>query len=130
MFDNRSDAPMPAPSPYDTIAGTPQPTRPPSPIDDALAYAMDRLDRVEHVLGDLNGAVMRLGGDLEPILTDGSYGEPGVDPGVPQATTSAEDRRSTVARRIHGLATRADQLADSAGYIRDRVAAIVDAIEV
>lgn len=105
-----------------------EPTRPPSPIEDALGYTGDRLDRLEHVLGELNAVVMAAGSKLEPILTDGTYADldQPVDPGSP----SPEDRRSTIARRISGNATRVDRLTDATVAIRIRLEAILDAVEV
>lgn len=104
-----------------------EPTRPPSPIEDAFGYAGDRLDRLEHVLGDLNAVVMRAGSVLEPVLTDGTYGDLDVpvDPGNP----TPEDRRSTIARRISGNAARVDRLTDATVAIRIRLEAILDAVE-
>lgn len=106
----------------------PEPGRP--RIDDAISYLVDRLDRIEHVLGDLNGVVMRSGAQLEPILTGGTYADPddearAVDPGSP----SPEDRRSTIARRVSAAAERADQLADVTVRVRLRLEAILDAVE-
>lgn len=99
------------------------------PIADAFRYATDRLDRVEHVLGDLNGVLERLRYDLRPVLTaDGeAMHEPALPAGLDEPTP--EDRRSTVARRIARLGIRADQLADVAGLLRDKVACIVEELE-
>ena len=53
-----------------------EPLRRATPIEDAFGYAVDRLERLEHVLGNLNGVVMRAGVDLAPVLTGGEYPEP------------------------------------------------------
>lgn len=98
------------------------------PIADAIRYGRDRLDRVEHVLGDLNGAIERLGYDLRPVLTGGGPPElpgPGTLPRDPQEA----DRRSTVARQVTALGDRADELANIAGYLRDKVVALVEGLE-
>lgn len=99
-----------------------------SPIEDAFAFATDRLDRLEHLLGSLNATVMRAGSVLEPILTDGSYGEPDTHPTSDDETTP-EDRRSTLTKRITRLGLRADHLADAAAYIERRIEAMLDAAE-
>lgn len=100
----------------------------PSPVEDAFAYAVDRIDRLEHVLGNLNGVVMRAGSDLEPLLTGGEYAEPPTDPQASEETT-AEDRRSTIAKRVTRLGLRADNLATATDYITRRLEAILDAVE-
>lgn len=100
-------------------------------IDDALGYVVDRLDRLEHVLGDLNGVVMRAGAQLEPLLTGGTYADPDDEPRAvdPHDGPTPEDRRSTIARRIASTAERTDQLADVTARIRYRLEAILDAVE-
>lgn len=105
----------------------PQPAT--GPIADALAYARDRLDLVEHKLGDLNGVLEALGYELRPVLTmDGdTLDEP--DRETRPEDPEAVDRRSTVARRITALGTRADELASIVGYLRDKAAGIRDALE-
>lgn len=107
----------------------PEPGRP--RIDDALGYAVDRLDRLEHVLGDLNGVVMRAGAQLEPILTAGTYADPDGEGTAAELASSPtpEDRRSTIARRIASTAERTDALTDAAIRIRHRLEAILEAVE-
>lgn len=100
----------------------------PSVVEDAFAFVIDRLDRLEHMLGSLNGTVMRAGTVLEPLLTDGSYTEPSYDPPTDTETTP-EDRRSTLAKRITRLGLRADHLADATAIIERRVESILDAVE-
>ena len=105
----------------------PQPAT--GPIADALAYARDRLDRIEHQLGDLNGVLEALGYELRPVLTMDGDGIPepaGVDG---RAEDPQVDRRSTVARRIHSLGDRADYLADVVGYVRNKAVGIREALE-
>lgn len=115
-----------------TAPSDPWDTRPadghPSPVEDAFTFAIDRLDRLEHMLGSLNGTVMRAGTVLEPLLTAGSYAEPETDP-TRDAETTPEDRRSTLAKRITRLGLRADNLADATATIERRVEAILDAVE-
>lgn len=98
------------------------------PIEEALRYTADRLDRLEHVLGDLNAVVMRAGSDLEPILTDGSYDYPS-EAAPTDRDPTPEDRRSTIARRIGHLGGRTDTLANAAADIRRRLEGILDAVE-
>lgn len=98
------------------------------PIPEALAYAVDRIDRLEHVLGDLNGVVMRAGTDLAPVLTGGTYTDTDDAPPMGDEPTP-EDRRSTIARRIGALGSRVDGLADATTAIRHRLEAILDAVE-
>lgn len=111
-------------------AGLVEPTRPPSPIEDAFAFTADRLDRLEHVLGSLEQTAHRLGVRLEPVLTGGNYGRPDAPGDTELATPTPEDRRSTIARRISGHALRADRLADHATVIERLIEDLTDAIEV
>lgn len=104
------------------------PERHPDAIADAILYTSDRLDRIEHVLGDLNGVVMRLGSDLGPVLTDGTYEGPMSNPETTPADP-AYDRRSTLAQNITRLGDRADRLATATAYVRDLVGAIAEALE-
>ena len=121
----RADRPAPPSDPWDT---RPTDGRP-SPVEDAFTYTTDRLDRLEHLLGSLNATVMRAGTVLEPLLTDGSYGEPEADPQLDTTEATPEDRRSTIAKRVARLGTRADNLADATATIERRVEAILDAVE-
>lgn len=88
----------------------------------------DRLDRVEHVLGDLNGVVMRAGAQLAPILAGGGYSEPPSDLN-PASGMMKGSHRSEVAQRLLDLAARADQLADTVTQVRHRLEAVLDATE-
>lgn len=111
-------------------AGHDEPARPATtPIEDAFGYAVDRIDRLEHVLGNLNGVVMRAGVDLEAILTGGEYAEPETYPQPSEDATTPDDRRSTIAKRVTRLGNRADNLATATDYITRRLEAILDAVE-
>lgn len=115
-----------APSLGPHIDGVPVDPRP--LIPDAIAYADDRLDRLEHVLGELNAVVMHAGAKLEPFLTGGTY----ADLDAPRAEDpgpTPDDRRSTIARQIAGKAQRVDRLGDATVAIRIRLEAILDAVE-
>ena len=113
---------------WDTATAAPTPGR--LMIEDAFGYTSDRLDRLEHLLGSLNGTVMRAGVQLEPLLTGSSYDEPDPDTEVIDPHGTPDDRRSTLARRITFLGVRADRLADATAHIERRVEAILDAMEV
>lgn len=96
-------------------------------IPTAIEYAADRLDRIEHVLGDLNGVVMRAGSQLGPILSGGGYAEP---PTAPADPSPGEDpTRSTIARQVTALGRHADDLADVVTAIRHRLEAVLDGVE-
>jgi hypothetical protein len=133
-FDTAATRPTP-PSVFgnDFPEHAPQAMAPPRPmLEDAFAYAADRLDRLEHLLGSLNGNVMRAGHHFEPLLTDSTYVDPdsfGVDPATTHATPTPEDRRSTIAKRVSALGDRADNLADAVSLIERRLEAILDASE-
>lgn len=124
----RAAAPVMPREPWDPPEST-TPERAPRPIDDALGYSVDRLDRVDHMLDRLRSGVTTLTERLEPVLTDGS---PATYPTMGAALDggAAEDRRSTIARRIHALGDHADSLADSVAAQVDRLVAILDALEV
>lgn len=94
----------------------------------AVAVTDDRLDRLEHVLSDLNGVIKRAGAQLAPILTGGTY--PDQDPGDAIRQVMPSEERSPLAESINGLATRADRLADVVGYMTRELSAILDAAEV
>ena len=117
----------------------------PSPVEDAFTYTTDRLDRLEHVLGNLNGVVMRAGSVLEPLLTGGEIAEPETNPRLDEDTTP-EDRRSTrgphvdelaarwrqlldITKRVTRLGLRTDNLTDAAQTITHRLEAILDGLE-
>lgn len=106
-----------------------QAERAPRPIDDALGYSVDRLDRVDHMLGYLTDTITDLTNRLEAVLTDGT---PATYPTMETLAgdPSPEDRRSTIARRIHALGDRADTVASRVADQRDRLVGILDALEV
>lgn len=112
-----------------TYPAEPTPDRDTGPIAEALGYAVDRLDLIEHKLGDLNGIIERLGYELRPVLTMDGDGIPEPMRETTPEDPSAVDRRSTVARRIAALGHRADDLASIVGYLRNKAAGIVDALE-
>lgn len=114
----------PRPTEHAEAAAGPQPRA----VADALAFATDRLDRVDHMLGSLQGTIQRLGFQLEGLLTDGSY-SPGQPPTVPTDPTP-EDRRSTIAKRVSELGRRADTHADWIATLERTVEALSDALEV
>lgn len=100
----------------------------PGAIGDAFAFTSDRLDRLEHMLDSLNTTVMRAGSVLAPVLTDGTYDDthalaPSID------CPPAEDRRSTIARRVSGIGERADRLASATIAIERTLESILDATE-
>lgn len=100
------------------------------PIAEALGYTSDRLDLIEHKLGDLNGLLMRLGHNLRPVLTgdgEGALSDPPreTSPEDPEAI----DRRSTIARRIAALGRRADDLGSIVSYIAAKVEQLDGALE-
>lgn len=99
-------------------------------LNDALELVDDRLDRLEHVLGDLNGVVMRAGAQLSDLLTGGTYSDLDVPPHDPPTEATPEDTRSTIARKVAGKAQRTDRLTDAVVAIRIRLEAILDASEV
>ena len=109
-----------------TSAGTRvEPTQ--HPIEDALGFIGDRLDRLEHLIDSLNGTVMRAGTVLEDVFTGGAYIEPVLN--EESMGNTPEDRRSTLARRITGNAVRIDRLGDGVSLIERRIEAILDAVE-
>lgn len=105
------------------------PARATGPIADALTYTADRLDLIEHKLGDLNGIIERLGHNLRPVLTgDGdAIGEPTRE--TTPEDPSAIDRRSTIARHITALGTRAENLGSIVSYIAAKLEQIDDNLE-
>ena len=136
--DTTTAPPRPMRDPWDTVNDFPEHPRPaaathPGPrpmLEDAFTYTSDRLDRLEHMLGSLNGTLMRAGTVLEPLLTGGTYRDPEADLEPKLDAPEPEDRRSTLAKRIarHGL--RADNLADAVVLIERRLEAILDALEI
>ncbi len=118
----RADRPAPPSDPWDT---RPTDGRP-SPVEDAFTYTTDRLDRLEHVLGNLNGVVMRAGSVLEPLLTGGEYAEPLLTGGE---YAEPEDRRSTITKRVTRLGLRTEKAAAAAQTITHRLEAILDGLE-
>ena len=108
----------------------PEAGQPPRPIEDAFAFTADRLDRLEHMLGSLNGTLMRAGNRLTPLLTDGTYGYPDAPGDTISADPTPEDRRSTIARRVSGLGERADRLADVVVRLERELESMLDNLEV
>lgn len=109
----------------------PQPAEPTRPVDDAFAFTTDRIDRAEHMAGNMQGTIQRLARRLEPLLTGGTYGYPDA-PGDPMLDGGGtpEDRRSTIAKRITGAGDRVDQLADFLGRLDRELEGLLDAMEV
>jgi hypothetical protein len=115
---------------FDTPPTNPLTASPARPmLEDAFSHTDDRLDRLEHVLGELNGVIMRAGAQLEPILTGGRYADVDTYGADAPAAPTPEDTRSTIARRVAGHAQRADRLADATAAARIRLEAILDAVE-
>lgn len=118
--------------PWDVPAPAgPDAVRRSSPIDQALDHVHDRQQRVDHSLDELGAIIAQLADRLSHALTAGepaTYPEDSmaVDPGQPVP----EDRRSTIAKVLTGVAERADHQADVAQRLARRVGAIMDALEV
>lgn len=99
------------------------------PIAEALGYAVDRLDLVDHKLGELNATIERLGYELRAVLADdGDRPEP-APPGPRAEDPEVMDRRSTVARRIAATGHRADDVAGRVDYLRFKLEGILGALE-
>jgi len=108
----------------------PEAGQPPRPIEDAFAFTADRLDRMEHMLGSMQGTIQRLGNRLTPVLTGGTYGRPEAPGDTISAEPTPEDRRSTIARRIAGAGQRADYLADLVVRLERDLEDLTDALKV
>lgn len=103
-----------------------------SPIDQALDHVSDRQSRTEHALDELGAIIAQLTDKLTHALTDGqpsTYPEDVNALAAPMAPTP-EDRRSTIAKAITGVAERADRHADAVQAHTRRLGAIMDALEV
>lgn len=101
---------------------------PTSPIPAAFDHARDRMARTDAIIADLRTTVAQLIGRLEPVLTDGA---PATYPSDPQgiAETTAEDRRSTIARSITDLADHAQQQGDQLSELMRLVGAVAEHVE-
>lgn len=123
MSDPWADSPAPA-------AG-PDAVRRSSPIDQAFDHVHDRQQRVDHSLDELGAIIAQLADRLSHALTAGepsTYPEDGMGTDVTQPTP--DDRRSTIAKVLTGVAERADHQADVVQRLSRRVGAIMDALEV
>lgn len=102
----------------------------PPVIDDAIMFVDDRQNRLDHVLDELGAMVARLTDRLTPVLTDG---QPATYPSTTELaarTPIPEDRRSTIARRIHDFGLTADRQADTITERIQQLGGILDALEV
>lgn len=112
------------------LASTGGPTASPSEVAQAFTHADDRSERLDHVLGQLEEVVTRLGLVLEPVLTNGQpYPNPPADPS-PTTGRLPDDARSQVTRRVHGLAERYDRAADYVAEQTSRLHRTIEALEV